>query len=76
MCVMKTHSTAEVARIVEVHKATLLRWLYAGSIPEPKRHSNGGVDFRIWTERDVERVRRYKAQHYRKGRGRKKKPKA
>lgn len=76
MCVMKTYSTAEVARIVEVHKATLLRWLYAGSIPEPRRQSNGGVDFRIWTEHDVERVRRYKAANYRKGRGRKKKPKA
>ena len=58
---MKACSTAEVARIVEVHKATLLRWLYNGSIPEPKRYSNGGVDFRIWTERDVERVRKFKA---------------
>jgi len=69
---MKTWSTTEVARIVEVHKATLLRWLYAGSIPEPKRYRNGGVDFRIWTERDVERVRKFKAANYRKGRGRKK----
>jgi DNA-binding transcriptional MerR regulator len=69
---MKTWSTTEVARIVEVHKATLLRWLYAGSIPEPKRYRNSGVDFRIWTERDVERVRKFKAANYRKGRGRKK----
>ena len=56
-----------------VHKATLLRWLYSRSIPEPKRRTNGGQDVRIWTARDLERVRKWKAAHYRKGRGRKKK---
>lgn len=70
--VMKTYSTAQVARMIGVHKQTLLRWLYAGSIPEPKRYSSSGVDFRIWTDRDVERIRRYKGANYRKGRGRKK----
>jgi hypothetical protein len=33
---------------------------------------NGGKLWR-WTARDVERVRKWKAAHYRKGRGRKKK---
>ena len=69
---MKTYSTGKIAKTVGIHKATLLRWLYSGSIPEPKRHTNGGVDFRIWTDRDLDRVRKYKADHYRKGRGRKK----
>jgi DNA-binding transcriptional MerR regulator len=76
MRVKRTYSTAQVARMAGVHKATLLRWLYAGSIQEPKRHSNGGVDARIWSDRDVQRVRKHKAAHYRKGRGRKKKRKA
>ena len=69
---MQNHSTAQVARIVGVHKATLIRWLLDGKVSEPRRISNGGVDARIWTDRDVERVRKYKAANYRKGRGRKK----
>jgi site-specific DNA-methyltransferase (cytosine-N4-specific) len=67
------YSTAQVARMVGVNKQTLLRWLWAGKIPEPKQHSNGGQKVRLWTERDVERARKYKEANYRKGRGRKKK---
>jgi DNA-binding transcriptional MerR regulator len=70
---MQTYSTATVARKVGVVKSTLLRWLYAGKIPEPRRLHNGGVDARIWSQKDLKRVREYKQAHYRKGRGRKKK---
>ena len=69
---MQTYSTAQVARVVGVDKQTLLRWLWAGKVPEPKRREDGGQVVRIWAERDLERVRRYKEGHYRKGRGRKK----
>lgn len=69
---MKTYSTGEVARLAGVHKNTLFRWLNAGSIPEPRRGRFVGRNFRIWTPRDIERVKKYKAAHYRKGRGRKK----
>ena len=72
---MKNYSTVQVARMVGIGKQTLLRWLYSKSIPEPKRRSNGGQVVRIWTDRDVERVRKWKAAHYRKGRGRKKRRK-
>jgi hypothetical protein len=71
--VMRNYSTAEVARAVGVDKKTLLRWLWAGKISEPRHHTNGGQDVRIWTERDLQRVRRFKEANYRKGRGRKKK---
>jgi len=70
---MKSISTAEVVKIIGVNRRTLYRWLYSGKIPEPKRGYLAGRDFRIWTPRDVERVKKYKAAHYRKGRGRKKK---
>ncbi len=56
-----------------VSRGTLARWLRTGKIKEPRRIRNGGVDARVWTARDVERVRKWKAAHYRKGRGRKKK---
>jgi len=69
---MRSYFTAQVARMVGIHKVTLKRWLLAGKVREPRRISNGGIQARIWTDRDVERVRKYKAANYRKGRGRKK----
>lgn len=72
---METYSTAQVARTLGIHKVTLKRWLISGKVKEPKRIGNGGVEARIWTDRDVERVRKYKQENYRKGRGRKPKPK-
>ena len=70
------HSTAQVARKVGIGKQTLHRWIREGKIAAPRKQRVGGVVVRFWKDEDVERVRRYKAQHYRKGRGRKKKPKA
>jgi hypothetical protein len=72
---MKDYSTATVASEVGISKLTLIRWLMAGKIREPRRVKQGGVELRLWTARDVERVRRYKLENYRKGRGRKPKPK-
>jgi excisionase family DNA binding protein len=72
---MKTYSTAQVARRLGVHKVTLKRWLISGRVAEPKRIGKGGVQARIWSDRDVDRVRKYKQENYRKGRGRKPKPK-
>jgi hypothetical protein len=72
---MKNYSTATVASDVGVSKLTLIRWLMAGKIKEPRRVKQGGVELRLWTGRDVERVRKYKLANYRKGRGRKPKQK-
>ena len=72
---MKTYSTKQVADMVSVHRVTLQTWLLAGKIEEPRRIKIGGIDARIWTDRDVERVRKYKEKFYRKGRGRKPKAK-
>jgi len=70
---MKSLSTSEVAKVVGVHKRTLLGWLYTGKIREPKRRIGGGQDVRLWNDHDVQEVRRYKEANYRKGRGLKKK---
>jgi DNA-binding transcriptional MerR regulator len=73
---MRDHffSTKEVAAKVGINRVTLQRWLLSGTLQEPSRFAAGGVDVRIWTEADLERVRRYKETNYRKGRGRKRKP--
>ena len=72
---MKTYSTVQVARTIGVNKQTLLRWLWAGKIPEPRRGTYGGQDVRIWTDRDLQRARQFKQTNYYKGGGRKKKTK-
>ena len=60
------YSTAEVAKAVGVDKSTLLRWLYAGKLPEPKTVTFGGVDSRVWSEADLSRAKLYRQEHYRK----------
>jgi MerR HTH family regulatory protein len=68
----QNYSTVQVARMVGVDKQTLLRWLWSAKIPEPKHFTNGGQKIRLWTDRDVKNVCKYKEGSYRKGRGRKK----
>jgi predicted site-specific integrase-resolvase len=71
----RTHSTAQVARMIGVNRVTLQRWLIDGRVREPRKVQAGGVVARVWTDRDVERIRKFKLKNYRKGRGRKRKPK-
>ena len=68
---MQPLATNEVCRQVGIHRATLERWLSSGTLRPPQPIKIGGRVFRYWTPRDVERVRRFKAKFYRKGRGRK-----
>lgn len=58
--------------MVGVHWTSIHRWLRSKAIrPSVAVPMNGRTLWR-WTDEDVERVRKYKADHYRKGRGRKK----
>jgi hypothetical protein len=70
-----TLSTAEVAKKAGIDKATLERWLAGGKIARPKSLHIGRKVFRHWADADVERVRKFKQENYRKGRGRKPRPK-
>jgi excisionase family DNA binding protein len=72
---MKNLSTLDVARQAGISRATLERWIADKKIPSPKMIQFGRDEFRNWTAKDVERVRKYKENNYRKGRGRKAKPK-
>lgn len=70
------YSTAQVARKLNIGKQTLHRWMREGKVRPPRKQRVAGVAVRFWAARDVERIKKYKASHYRKGRGRKKKKKA
>jgi predicted site-specific integrase-resolvase len=65
-------STLDVVKEIGISRATLERWLASGKLKGPKMIRFGKSEFRSWTVGDMERVRKYKADHYRKGRGRKK----
>ena len=68
-------STTEICHLAGIHKSTLERWLASGRLRPPQPIKIGGKVFRNWTERDVERVRKFKEKFYCKGRGRKPKSK-
>jgi hypothetical protein len=68
---MASYSTAHVAATIGVDKKTLLRWLYAGKLTEPKIIRTPASVIRVWSEGDLKRAARHKEQNYRKGRGRK-----
>jgi excisionase family DNA binding protein len=66
-------TTQQVARELGISKMTLLRWLAAGKLPEPRRENIGGQELRLWSDRDVARARRHKEEHYQAGKGKKSK---
>lgn len=68
---MSPLSTAEVAERVGVTKVTVERWLAARKVPMPKLIQIGVRRFRLWSQADIERLQKYKAKFYMKGRGRK-----
>ena len=59
--------------MVGIHLATLEEWLSKRKLKAPRTVRIGGQTYRLWTDRDIERVRKFKEKFYRKGRGRKKK---
>jgi DNA-binding transcriptional MerR regulator len=72
---MGPRSTKEVARELGIARSTLELWIQKGKV-KPKTVTVGKLQYRLWTEREVDKIRRVKEKSYRKGRGRKKKPKA
>jgi predicted site-specific integrase-resolvase len=65
---LKTHEAATAAGI---HLNTLNRWIAKGKVRAPKVVLVGSVGMRLWSERDIARIRKVQAATYRKGRGRK-----
>ena len=67
--------TTEAAKAVGLDRVTLQRWIRERKVNAPKTILRHGRGVRLWSPADVERLRRDKAAGYRRGRGRKPKPK-
>jgi hypothetical protein len=72
---MKTYSTAKVAKLLRIGTETIYRWMHEGKIPTPPLQSLAGMWVRLWSEDDLEAARKYKAEHYWGKGGRKKRKK-
>jgi DNA-binding transcriptional MerR regulator len=72
---MRTYSTIQVAKILNIGTDTLHRWMREKSVPTPSIHSVGGMSVRLWSEDDLEKAKKYKAKHYWGKGGRKKRKK-
>ena len=68
---MKEMTTTEVAEVVGIGRATLHRWIASGQVSAPQAVVRFGHSLRLWSQTDIERLRKIKEQIYRKGRGRK-----
>lgn len=64
----KLYTTREVAEALGITRATLQTWIATGQIKAPKLE-RPGMGVRLWSQRDVEAVRAYKKEFFRKGRG-------
>ncbi len=69
---MKTYSTAKVVKLLGIGSETLYRWMHEGKIPTPPLKCLADMKVRLWSEDDLEVVKKYKAQHYWGKGGRKK----
>ncbi len=63
--IVKRYSTRQAARRLGVGQPALYRWIRDGRVRPPRKRSLGGISIRLWTARDLTRVRRYMEKHYR-----------
>jgi excisionase family DNA binding protein len=55
---MATFSTRDAAKQLGLDVSTLSRYISAKKIPAPRTLTTGGITVHIWTQRDIERVRK------------------
>ena len=55
---MRTYSTKETAKKLNIHVVTLQGYIKAGKITAPRLQKLGKIKARLWSARDIERVRK------------------
>jgi len=66
---MALYSTVRAAKVVGISYDTLYRWMRRPGFTRPRLRKIGSIKVRLWTEADIARLKRYKAQHYGEGKG-------
>jgi predicted DNA-binding transcriptional regulator AlpA len=60
----KTWTTGEVARMLQLSKPTLIRWIRLGFLPEPEVVQVGRVRLRAWQRDDIGRALNHRNSYY------------
>jgi hypothetical protein len=55
---MEHFSTRDAARMLGIPMSRLSRYIATGKVPAPKAVSSGGMTLHLWTEREIEEVRK------------------
>ena len=71
----RKRKTLEAAKAVGLSLRTLDRWMAEGKVKAPKLIVVHGRAVRLWTQKDIARLRKVKEEIYRRGQGVKKKAK-
>ena len=56
---MKTYSVSDAARVLEVDRTTLRRWIRKKQIPAPTPGMVGGRLSKVWTEKEMAEIRQH-----------------
>jgi predicted DNA-binding transcriptional regulator AlpA len=51
-------STRDAARKLGIAMSTLSRYISTGKVPAPKAVTSGGMTLHLWTEAEIEKVRK------------------
>jgi DNA-binding transcriptional MerR regulator len=60
----KTYSTLQVSKMLGVGSDTLHRWIREKKVLAPPVQFVGGIRFRLWTQADIDKARKYMVRHY------------
>jgi transposase len=55
---MNTYSTRDAAKRLGIDMSTLSRYITLKKVPEPKSVTSGGMTIHLWTEEEIEHVRK------------------
>lgn len=69
----RLYTAREAANAARISHATLYAWVSGKKIDPPTQVTGAGV--RLWTDADIARLKRVKAEIYQKGHPRKRRPK-
>jgi excisionase family DNA binding protein len=65
----KSFTTSEAANVVKISRASLQEWIRRGKIVAPPVRLVEGKAVRVWTARDVQKLRKVKSEIYGQGKG-------
>lgn len=72
--IMTDYSISEAARQLGIQRRTLYKWIREKHVPAPSTRVIAGTRLRFWTEKDMAKLRQYKATRF-WGRGKSRKNK-